>query len=79
MLLSVTDIESLIKTEVDNGIPENRIIVGGFSQGCVIGVLTGLTTKRKLGGVIGLSGWVPLSHKIESVSSGTDLAQCFAC
>ena len=67
MLKSVKAVDGLIQAEVDSGIPENRIIVGGFSQGGAISMLTGLTSKRKLGGVIALSTWVTLNHKIKEV------------
>jgi lysophospholipase-2 len=69
MLQSVKSVDALIQAEVDSGIPENRIIVGGFSQGGAISLLTGLTGKRKLGGVIALSTWVVLNHKIKEVSA----------
>lgn len=35
-----------------------KIFVGGFSQGCAVSLLYGLTTKQKLGGVIGYSGFL---------------------
>ena len=35
-----------------------RIFVGGFSQGCAISLLYGLTCKHPIGGVIGLSGYL---------------------
>ncbi len=70
MLRSVAAVEGLVDAEVGAGIPPERIVVGGFSQGCVIATLTGLRTKRALGGVISLSGWLPLSHKIQEVRGG---------
>lgn len=33
MLQAVADVDALIQVEVDSGIPEERIVVGGFSQG----------------------------------------------
>ncbi len=69
MLDAVQVVEYLIKVEVEQmGIPEERIVVAGISQGGVITLLTGLTTKRKLAGLLCLSGWIPLGHKIKSVS-----------
>lgn len=41
-----------------------RIFVGGFSQGCAISVLYGLTSKNVIGGVIGLSGYLFQSFEI---------------
>jgi lysophospholipase-2 len=68
MIDSVKAVDALIQAEVDAGIPENKIILGGFSQGGAISILSGLTTKRKLGGIIGLSCWVTLNHKIQEAS-----------
>ncbi|KAG0873070.1 hypothetical protein G6F35_006866 [Rhizopus arrhizus] len=69
MLASITSVNRLIRDEVDNGIPPNRIIVGGFSQGCVLSLLTGLTSEYKFGGIIGCSGWLGLSQKIATMAS----------
>ena len=68
MMRTLKAVDALIQAEVDAGIPENRIIVGGFSQGGAMSILTGLSGKRKLGGVIALSTWIPLNHKIKEVS-----------
>lgn len=60
-------IYSLIQAEIDAGISSERIIVGGFSQGGAMSILSGLTAPYKLGGVIGLSSWLLLSSKFESL------------
>uniref|UniRef100_A0A2I2ZMF4 palmitoyl-protein hydrolase n=1 Tax=Gorilla gorilla gorilla TaxID=9595 RepID=A0A2I2ZMF4_GORGO len=49
------NIKALIDQEVKNGIPSNRIIVGGFSQGGALSLYT-----QKLAGVTALSCWLPL-------------------
>ncbi|KAG5440241.1 hypothetical protein PCANB_001811 [Pneumocystis canis] len=64
MLKSVQQLQHFITQEVEQGILSERIIIGGFSQGSVISLLTGLTSERKLGGIIGLSGYLPLRNKI---------------
>uniref|UniRef100_A0A5F9C8R6 Acyl-protein thioesterase 1 n=1 Tax=Oryctolagus cuniculus TaxID=9986 RepID=A0A5F9C8R6_RABIT len=51
---------ALIDQEVKNGIPSNRIILGGFSQGGALSLYTALTTQQKLAGVTALSCWLPL-------------------
>lgn len=68
LLASVAGIDQLIQAEVDAGIPENKIILGGFSQGGAVTALSALMTKRDLAGYVVLSSWVTLGHKIESVS-----------
>lgn len=42
------------------GIPSERIIVGGFSQGGAVGLLSGLTCPHQLAGVISLSAYMPI-------------------
>ncbi|KAL4245765.1 AB hydrolase superfamily protein [Abortiporus biennis] len=69
MLKTATQLNQLITNEVDNGILPERIILGGFSQGAAMSLLTGLTTERKLGGIVVLSGWLPLSKKFKAMAS----------
>lgn len=69
MMKSVEDVCGLIDTEVEAGVPVERIVVGGFSQGCAISLLVGLMSRYrdKLGGVVGLSGYLPLSGRVEKM------------
>ena len=68
MLRTVSFVNQLISAEVDSGIDPGRIVVGGFSQGAAMSLLCGLTSERKLGGVVSLSGWLVLRSKIKAVS-----------
>jgi lysophospholipase-1 len=68
MLRSSRQINELISAEIDAGMNPNRIVLGGFSQGGAMSLLTGLTSERKLGGIVVLSAWLPLRKKIKSVS-----------
>jgi lysophospholipase-1 len=68
MLESARQINALVTEEVDAGIDPSRIILGGFSQGGTMSLLTGLTGERKLGGLAVLSGWLPLRNKFKAVS-----------
>ncbi|CAK4034617.1 Acyl- thioesterase 1 [Lecanosticta acicola] len=64
MLETITYLESLIDACVDAGIPANRIVLGGFSQGMAMSLLLHLTSKKysgKLGGIVALLGYLPLS------------------
>jgi phospholipase/carboxylesterase len=38
--------------------PADQITLGGFSQGCLMALETGLHYPRRLAGIVGLSGWV---------------------
>lgn len=67
VLNTKTYLLSLIQAEIDSGIPSDRILIGGFSQGGAMSIYTGLTAPYKLGGIIGLSSWLLMNQKVASV------------
>jgi phospholipase/carboxylesterase len=62
-------VEALLDREVQRGIPAHRIVLAGFSQGCAMALLTGLRYRERLGGIVGLSGYLPLSAQTEAERS----------
>ncbi|KAI8144451.1 Phospholipase/carboxylesterase/thioesterase [Fennellomyces sp. T-0311] len=72
MVESSQAVNALIQAEIDGGIPSERVILGGFSQGCVVSLLTGYSTKYKLAGVIGCSGWLGVIDGIENIGTETN-------
>jgi len=74
MLRSVTLIRQLIEEEIGSGINPSRIILGGFSQGGAMSLLTALTSDFQLAGIACLSGWLPLHNKIKSMTSPNALS-----
>ncbi|KAL7416031.1 acyl-protein thioesterase 1 [Mrakia frigida] len=56
-------LEGLIKTERDEG---RKVVLGGFSQGAVMSLFTGLQTSQKLEGLVILSGFLPIFDTIQS-------------
>ncbi|WP_300751233.1 alpha/beta hydrolase [Janthinobacterium sp.] len=60
---SQAQIEALIAREKARGIPANRILLAGFSQGCAMALQTGLRHPEKLAGLMCLSGYLPLADK----------------
>lgn len=67
MLESVAYVESLIDACVSKGIPPQRIVLGGFSQGCAMALLTDLTSAKyagRLAGIVGLMGYLPLCDRL---------------
>jgi phospholipase/carboxylesterase len=61
---SQQQIEQLIAREIERGIPAERIILAGFSQGCAMTLQTGLRYPKKLAGMLCLSGYLPLADKL---------------
>lgn len=70
---SQVDVEALIAREKARGIPAERIILAGFSQGCAMALQTGLRHDEKLAGLLCLSGYVPLADKISNERSEASL------
>src|SRR5690606_16806665 len=56
---------ALIKRENQRGIPDERIVLAGFSQGAVMALHVGLRHTKKLAGIMALSGYIALPHKVE--------------
>lgn len=57
---SQLQIEQLIAQEISRGIPANRIVLAGFSQGGAIALHTALRYAQPLAGVLALSTYLPL-------------------
>ena len=58
---SMREVHALIDAEVTRGMPARRIVLAGFSQGCALALLAGLRYPARLGGLAGLSGYLPLA------------------
>lgn len=56
-------IVALIDQEVARGIPYERIVLAGFSQGCAMALHTGLRLPHRLAGIMALSGYLPLASQ----------------
>ncbi|KAF9238809.1 Phospholipase/Carboxylesterase-domain-containing protein [Melanogaster broomeanus] len=85
VLESARTIDQHIQDEVDAGILPGRIVLGGFSQGGAMSLLTALTARGeegvaggkggwKLGGVAILSGWMLLKDDFSKVGMSTDFS-----
>lgn len=57
-------IVALIAQEVARGIPAERIVLAGFSQGCAMALHTGLRLPQRLAGIMALSGYLPLADRL---------------
>lgn len=61
---SIGFISALIEQEEKRGMPSNKILLAGFSQGAVIALSTGLTYAKPLAGVVALSGYLPFADQL---------------
>jgi phospholipase/carboxylesterase len=58
-------VEALIAKEASRGIPSDRIVLAGFSQGGVITLQTGLRQPKPLAGLLALSCYLPLAATLD--------------
>lgn len=68
---AAVSVQSLIEDEIKGGIPSNRIVIGGFSQGGALSLYSSLVTSHSLAGVIALSCWLPLRDSFPTVINQT--------
>lgn len=54
-------IHAMLAKEEEAGIPANRIVLGGFSQGGALALYSALTYPRPLAGIIAFSCWLPIA------------------
>jgi len=66
-----TLIHELIAAEEKAGIPANRIILGGFSQGGALALYSGLTYPKPIAGILAFSCWIPKHQDfVDGLSEG---------
>jgi len=72
---SQAQIEELISGEVKRGIPHEKIVLAGFSQGGAIVLQTALRQNKRLAGLMALSTYLPLSMTLakERAAANSDL------
>lgn len=59
MARSAETVYKLIRGEVRAGIPSERIMIGGFSQGAAVALFSAMHTQERLGGCVALSTMLP--------------------
>jgi phospholipase/carboxylesterase len=69
MRTSIADVEALIEREIERGIPANRIVLAGFSQGGAIALSAGLRHGAALAGIVALSTYLPLQEALKTERS----------
>ena len=66
---SQASIEALLAREKARGMPANRMVVEGFSQGCAMALMVGLRHAETLAGLVCMSGYLPLADKTAQEAS----------
>ena len=69
---SMLQVQGLIEREIARGVPAQRIVLMGFSQGCAMTLLTGLRAPNRLAGLAALSGYLPLPQSTAAERSAAN-------
>lgn len=77
MRQSIKYLLTLVDELRDKGIPLNRIVIAGFSQGCVMSLLLGFASKYadQFAGIGGLAGYFALPDRIEDMREEDGLSR----
>jgi phospholipase/carboxylesterase len=71
---SIADVDALVARERDRGVPPNRIILAGFSQGGAITLAAGLRREQPFLGLAALSTYLPLAADTHAEATTKGLA-----
>jgi phospholipase/carboxylesterase len=69
---SAAAVTELVGREIERGMPSERIVLAGFSQGGAIALHTALRSHEPLAGVIALSTYLPLAATFASERSAAN-------
>jgi phospholipase/carboxylesterase len=67
-------VEALIRRENERGIPSNKIVLAGFSQGGAMALYSGTRYPEKLAGIMGLSCYMLLGSRLADERSAANHA-----
>jgi phospholipase/carboxylesterase len=70
---SAAAVTALIDRELERGMPSERVVLAGFSQGGAIALHTALREPRPLAGVLALSTYLPLAASVAAERSSANL------
>ncbi|MBB1268004.1 alpha/beta hydrolase [Shewanella sp. SR44-3] len=69
VLESEVAIKALIQEQIAQGIPADKIVLAGFSQGGVMSLFSGVRFEQKLAGIMALSCYLPGGDKLPEALS----------
>ncbi|GLQ98000.1 alpha/beta hydrolase [Dyella mobilis] len=71
---SIAQVEALIAREQERGVPSERILLAGFSQGGAIALAAGLRHSQRLAGIIALSTYLPIADSLAAERGAANAA-----
>jgi len=70
----------LIEAELKQGLPSNRIVIGGFSQGGAAALYTGFRYTKPLAGILALSSYLPSRAQFsQTLAPENKDTECLMC
>ena len=73
LLQSSALLEALVSREIDRGIPSQKIVIAGFSQGGAVAIHTALQSQHNIAGLMALSTYMALPDDVENAVARKDL------
>lgn len=77
--VSAARIRDLIQNEIDNGMPAERILLAGFSQGGVMALHTALHYPKRLAGILALSTFLAEGDALSSAATSNAQIPILMC
>ncbi len=71
---SQQSLQTMIADQIAQGIPSERIVLAGFSQGGAVILQTGLRFDQPLAGLMALSSYLPLAESLEQERNACNAA-----
>ena len=71
---SQQQVDELIAREVGRGMPSNRIVLAGFSQGGAIALQAGLRHREPLAGIVAMSTYLTLEESLAAEGAAANKA-----
>jgi phospholipase/carboxylesterase len=71
---SIAQVEALIAREGERGVPPQRVVLAGFSQGGAIALAAAVRREAALGGIVALSTYLPLASTTAGEATRAGLA-----
>ncbi|XP_078677232.1 acyl-protein thioesterase 1-like isoform X1 [Branchiostoma floridae x Branchiostoma belcheri] len=72
-------VQGMVEEEVKGGIPADRIVLGGFSQGGALALYAAFTLDKQLAGMVALSSWLPLHESFPAAMMVNNQAPILQC
>lgn len=69
---SIAAVDALIARENQRGVPAERIVLAGFSQGGAIALAAGLYYPKRLAGIVALSTYLPIADTLAAERSAAN-------